>query len=88
MQLTIQLPANIVADLPAEGAVVTPASNTDTNLIQSFAINLGGGLVQVDIGFEGTGSVGDYNKYIACIPVKKTGLGAGIRCPNNDVALG
>ncbi len=77
LQLTIQLPANIVADLPAEGAVVTPASNTDTNLIQSFAINLGGGLVQVDIGFEGTGSVGDYNKYIACIPARNTGLGTG-----------
>ncbi len=77
LQLTVQLPANMVAELPVEGAVVTPSSNADTNLIQAFAINLGSGLVQVDIGFEGTGSVGDFNKYIACIPVRNLGQGTG-----------
>lgn len=67
----------MVADLPVEGAVVTPSSNADTNLIQAFAINLGGGQVQIDIGFEGTGSVGNYNKYIACVLVRNVGQGTG-----------
>lgn len=87
LQLTLQLPAGYVSGLPPTGAVATPQSDADSCLIQAFAIDLGGGLVQVDIGFQSPGSSGDIGKTVACIPIINMSNGTGIQAAQLNSSL-
>jgi len=85
LSVVFQVPAGFTALLAPMGSIVTPLVNADPNIIQAYAIPLGGGLVQVDIGFESPYSVGNPTLYIACIPILNQSATTGLY-PINGVS--
>lgn len=85
LSVVFQIPAGFIPLLSPMGSIVTPLTNADPNIVQAYAIPLGGGLVQVDMGFEAPYSSGNGALYIACIPVLNVSALTGLY-PVNGVS--
>lgn len=79
-RIWLTLPTGFEADWSGTNFTSLPGSNADAHLFHSEAIKLSGGVIEINIAFDpsGTppGSMGDPSKYVARIPIITNGSSA------------